>query len=372
MFLIIPLLSCSSKTEKAFAISKRLTIKDSLIIHLPDTIQHLGGLTRPTYNSTNRYFSYYTVTDQNIKVYSYARESQNWNLVRLSLNGKNQVYGQGAFNIKGNTITYIPFNAPKIIKLNNEGIKTSEYSFFSNRNMAFDSKIKNPVFHHDDENMYFDLGSYVSLSNPKTFEKTYTVGVYSFSKDTFTPIIKYPEEYHDKTWSGNDAEHHFVMRDELIFMNFAKSKYVYVYNNSGELVHRGLVNSENIKESKGNNTSDSMQNAIRQINNGYYSKIIYDKWRDVFYRLGVYFDVNYEINSAQDVANAFRKKKIFIITFDKDLNVLAQDEFDAMKTRLNEYYHWVNEEGLFLYQIPSSKPETTYQFAKFELQDISL
>ena len=56
----------------------------------------------------------------------------------------------------------------------------------------------------------------------------------------------------------------------------------------------------------------------------------------------------------------------------KDSLTLAQDEFDAMKTRLNEYYHWVNEEGLFLYQIPSSKPETIYQFTKFELQDISL
>ena len=97
-------------------------------------------------------------------------------------------------------------------------------------------------------------------------------------------------------------------------------------------------------------SGDSMENAMTQINNGYYSRIIYDKWRDVFYRVGVYFDVKNEITSPSEVAMAFRKKKILILTFDKDLNILSKNEFDAINNRLNEYYTWITEKGLFMYQ----------------------
>lgn len=367
------LFSCEQKSEVIDTyLTNALVLGDSLNIDLPDTIPHLGSLVRPLYNTKNDLFSYGIEDGGKINIFSYQKDLTKWKLTVLDINGPNQVYGNGAFNFFDSEIVYLPYNSPKILRLNEKGIKISEMSYFDNRDMAFDSKVKNPIIHDDGDNIFFDLASYVSFSDPETFEKTKTVGKYSHENDEFYPIVNYPKEFYDKTWSGNDAEHQFVIRDGLIYMNFVKSEFVYVYDDEGNLLNQKPIKSDKIKNSEGNRYSDSMMNAMEQMNNGHYPKIVYDRWRDVFYRVGVYFDVGYEIKSMQDVGSAFMKKKVVIIAFDKDLNILASNEFDAVENRLNEYYHWVNEDGFFLYQAPKEVTENRYQFAKFSLTKLPL
>lgn len=369
-FLVLIHFACSENFSRDYELNSRLVLTDSLTIYLPDSVPHIASLTRPLYNTTGDLFSYVTDEAGLLKLYSYDKDLATWKLTTLNKNGPNQVYQNGAFNLINDKIIFFPFNLPRVIKLDDNGNKIWDKEYFQNREMAFDSKVKNPVIHDDGQNIFFDLGSYVNFDNPGTFERTNTVGKFNYSEGEFNSIIKYPEEFHDKTWSGNDAEHQLIIRDDLLYMNFVKSEFIYVYDKEGKLVNKGLVKTSHIKNAKGKKSEDSMQNAIEQINNGHYAKVIYDPWRDVFYRIGVYFDVDYEVKSVQDVANAFRNKKLAILTFDKDLNVLANDEFSATANRLNEYYHWVNEDGLYLYQSPVSMSENIYQFAKFSLNKL--
>lgn len=358
-------ISCKESTERSYVLDRSLFISDSLSIVLPDSIPHLGSLARPFFNATANYFSYISEEEGFVRIHTYEKDKASWKSISLDLNGPNRVYGNGAFNIIGDEIVYFPYNTPKVLRLSLEGVKTFDKSYFVDRNMAFDSKVKSPVIHDDGENLFFDLGSYVDFDNPSTFESTQTIGKFDYKNEKFYPLITYPKEFHDNTWSGNDAEHQFVVRDDLIYMNFVKSEFVYVYDKNGKFLRKEAIKSIHIKNSKGKKSDDSMENAIAQVRNGHYPKIIYDPWQDVFYRIGVFFDVNYDVSSMQDVANAFRKKKLVIITFDKDLNVLGHDEFDALSNRLNEYFHWVNEDGLYLYQARSERNENVYQFAKF-------
>ena len=178
-----------------YKLSKELILKDSLTIDVPKNIQHLGGLVRPTYTTTNENFSYYVEKGQELIFHTYNRTFKQWSTIRLNKQGNQQVYGKGAFNLNEDGMLFIPFNNPKILKLNNHGIKLSEHKFFSNRNMAFDSKVKKPIISVVNENIYFDLGSYVNLNDPRTFEKTYTVAKYDTITKILEPMIKYPEEY---------------------------------------------------------------------------------------------------------------------------------------------------------------------------------
>lgn len=366
------LFSCSKDKERDLVLSKTLILKDSLIINLPDTIPHIGSLVRPSYSTTNASFSYPIDKGDNLEVYTFNKDSVKWRVIVLNKNGPDQVYGNGAYNLTDNGLVYLPFNTPKVLKLNNQGLKIWEKSYFGSRDMVFDTKVKNPVIHDDEESVFFDLGSYVDFNDPSIFEKTGTVGKYDYLEDKFYALVNYPEEFHGNTWSGNDAEHHLVIRDNLIYMNFVKSEFIYVYDTQGKFIKKDVIKSKNIKNSKGKKHPDSMQNAIQQVNNGHYVRLIHDPWRDVFYRIGVYYDVSYEVKSAQDVANAFRRKKLVVLTFDKDLNVLGNDEFDVTTNRLNEYYTWMSEDGLLIYQGSLENSDNQYQFAKLLLTDISL
>lgn len=359
--------ACRENFNENTQLNSTLVLRDSLQIFLPDSIPHLGSVIRPLYNTTSDGFSYATEESGFVKIHTYMKDSAKWKMTLLNQSGPDQVYGNGAFHIIDNEILYFPFNTPKILKLSNEGTKLWEKDYSSTRDMAFDSKVKNPVIHDDGEHIFFDLGSYVNFNDPSVFKSTKTVGKFDYKNEKFYSLITYPEEFHNNAWSGNDAEHQLTILNDRIYMNFVKSEFVYVYDKDGTLIKKEIIKSNHIKNSKGKKSEDSMENAIEQVRNGHYPKIIYDKWRGVFYRIGVYFDVNFEINSAQDVANAFRNKKIVIITFDKDLNVLGHDEFDALANRLNEYYHWINVDGLHIYQAPLGSTEDLYQFARFTL-----
>ena len=121
---------------------------------------------------------------------------------------------------------------------------------------------------------------------------------------------------------------------------------------------------------KGKRGNDIYQDALDQLNNGHYLKIIYDKWRNVFYRIGTFVDIQTPINDPQEFAKVYNKKKISITTFDANLKVVANDEFFALQERINENYLWVREDGLYIYAIPTEPTESNYYFRKIELKEL--
>ena len=100
-----------------YKLSKELILKDSLTIDVPKNIQHLGGLVRPTYTTTNENFSYYVEKGQELIFYTYNRTFKQWSTIRLNKQGNHQVYGKGAFNLNEDGMLFIPFNNPKDFKI---------------------------------------------------------------------------------------------------------------------------------------------------------------------------------------------------------------------------------------------------------------
>ncbi|MEC7752569.1 DUF4221 family protein [Roseivirga sp. UBA1976] len=348
-----------------------LILSDTISIFLPDSINHLGNTSRPFHNIYDNQFSYSTVDEGTIEIVSYNYRTDFWSKTTLYTTGPNQVYSEGAYSfINEKEFLFLPVIAPYIFKINTNGSIIKKYQYAANPMLAVDSKIKSSSVDIHDGKIYFDLAEYADFNITSTYENVKTIGVYDLTTGDFSKIINFPEEYHGRLWSSNDSEHSFVVRENKIYMNFSKSKFVYVYDLNGNLLTKKIIGNSKIRESKGKRGNDIYQDALDQLNNGHYLKIIYDKWRNVFYRIGTFVDIQTPINDPQEFAKVYNKKKISITTFDANLKVVANDEFFALQERINENYLWVREDGLYIYAIPTEPTESNYYFRKIELKEL--
>jgi len=382
MFKITILLLCFSscdrkrnfeKERKVFEHSKRMVLTDTLNIKLPDSISHIKSETRPFFSSDGWGFGYLTRgVDNNMYINRYLFQENKWEIIKINTQGPNQVYGQGAFSFseKNDMFYYFPLNTPRILEVKKNGEVQREHKYSPDRTVAYNSQVKSPNIIDDGQSIFFDIGEYRSLEDVSTYEEVSLIGIYDYQINKFRKIVKYPEEFHGKKWSPNDVAKNFVIADEKIFMSFSKSKYIYVYDLEGEFIEKSTVGIDAIKDSEGLKSDDSFANALAQVNNGYYHNLIYDKWRKVFYRIGIHYDVKQRVESPQDMGRAFQKRVMTIITFDSDLNIIAEAQFFTLQTFLMENYFLLNTDGFYLNATLPDQPENLYKFIRLELRDI--
>ena len=242
-----------------------------------------------------------------------------------------------------------------------------KYLYGESRVVSYNSQVKSPKVYDNGDYIVFDITEYMRLEDVSTFEKSKVVGVFNYKTNEFSKIVGYPTEFRNKAWSSNDVMRNTEIVNGNIYINFSKSRNIYVYNLSGEFIQAAKVGIDEIKESKGLQTGDPIENAMIMINNGYYPKMIYDKWRKVFYRFAVYMDTNEEIRTPEDFGRLMRKKTLSIITFDQNLNILAKNNFASFESGLNEEIYFVNENGLYILTYIPNFTENQYNFTKFNL-----
>jgi len=372
--LIFITFSCTKNTTKRQngELNSTLILSDTIKVFLPDSINHLGNTSRPFNNIYDNHFSYSTNDEDIVELVNYNYRTDYWSKTTLYKTGPNQVYSEGAYSfINQNELLFLPIVAPYILKINTNGSIIEKHQYAANPMQAVDSKIKSSSVDIHEDKIYFDLAEYADFNKTNTYKKIKTIGAYDLNTGEFSKIVNYPQEYHGKLWSSNDSEHSFVISQNKIYMNFSKSNFVYVYDLNGELITKKIVGNLKIRESKGKSGNDIYQDALDQLNNGHYLKIIHDKWRNVFYRIGTFVDIQTPINDPQEFAKVYNKKKISITTFDADLNIVANGEFFALQERINENYLWVRKDGLYIYAVPTEPTESYYYFRKIELKELN-
>ncbi|MBO3699136.1 DUF4221 family protein [Roseivirga sp. E12] len=360
------------KNKNDNKLTKRLVITDTLNIQLPDTITHLNNESRPFFSSDEKSFSYLTESFSDVmSLNRYSFEKNDWTVTRLHIQGPNQVYSLGAFSGEHDdgSFYYLPTIAPHILKVSSKGNVLENYEYSPNRDLAYNSQVKSPNIYDDGESIYFDLGEYRDLKNTSTFEEAYLIGAYNYKTNELKKLIHYPDEFRNKKWSTNDVGRNSVILKNRIYMSFSKSKKIYVYDLAGEFIKESEAGIDAIDESQGLESNDPFQNALAQINNGYYHTLIYDKWQKLFYRLAIHFDIENKISDPQDLGRAFQKRTLTILTFDENLNIVSKDSFLTAKSFISEEFYLMLEDGLYLNLNTPSQPENEYSFIKLTLID---
>ena len=99
-----------------------------------------------------------------------------------------------------------------------------------------------------------------------------------------------------------------------------------------------------------------------------YHNIMYDKYRDVYYRIA---EFPYELKKDESPFDTPTEREFSVIIFDKDLNIIGETKFPGSK-----YFYkmsFVGRDGLYISENNEANPEFDEDklvFACFALEDI--
>lgn len=116
-----------------------------------------------------------------------------------------------------------------------------------------------------------------------------------------------------------------------------------------------------------NPPGDANAGAKQNLEMARYGDLIYDEYRDVYYRF-VYPDTELDPNKQWIKAAVFGRKKFSVIVLDKEFNIIGETLFP--ESMYNSYVFFVNHEGLYIsadYQINYDQSENEMNFELFKL-----
>lgn len=380
IIIILTLSSCSNNANlnekgEVLKIDRKLSLGDTLVINIPDTINDISNITQPFYNFDDSRFCYQDkVVSNKLNIYCYDLNKKFWTSNTLNINGPDKVLSNGGFSMQSERIFYFPTNDSRLIILNNSGKKIKEFIYSEDRMVAYNSQVKVPfTFIDSADNIYFDITEYKRLDKESTFMDSKLIGKLNLESGEFDKIVPYPQEFIGKTWSTNDVGRNHVLVNDKVYFNFTKSKFIYKYSLDGSLIAKARIANSKIKDSQGLESNDPYQNALSQLKNGHYVAIVYDKWNKLFYRIATYLDTdaNLSLENPESIGQAFKSKTISLIAFNQNLEIIARNNFLTKDTGISESLFFVNQDGLHIYQNNVNRKEGEMYLRKVNQEIIS-
>ena len=114
--------------------------------------------------------------------------------------------------------------------------------------------------------------------------------------------------------------------------------------------------------------SEGIQSLVKLKERGEYHNFMYDKYRDVYYRI---VELPYELKQNESPFDDHRGREFSIIIFDKELNIIGETKFPG-----NKYFYkmsFVGRDGLYISENNLANPEFDEDklvFACFKLEDV--
>jgi hypothetical protein len=154
--------------------------------------------------------------------------------------------------------------------------------------------------------------------------------------------MTYPADYLQNGSKPMDASR--VFAENRFVYSFTADPYIYITEDHKSII-RKIAKSDYIDEVKPIPKNINIAQYERYIlETGLYGSIVYDKYRQVYYR---FCDIGTEIEEVENINKSVRNRiKQSIIILDKDFNKIGETILPEKKFRLNNYF--VLEEGLYV------------------------
>ena len=173
---------------------------------------------------------------------------------------------------------------------------------------------------------------------------------YDFKMDTVHWYdVFYPDNFWDKGKKISDFS--WAQREQKIYIAPLHDHEVQVFDMStSEVVERKQVKSDHVDRFNFLNEipGSPTEGLLSRISYDKYGPMIYDRYRDVFYRIFLPA-VNLEKDYSDEELNTLNYNRPFsgVTVLDKDLNILTEYEFDEYEVVV-DYNFFVGEKGLYL------------------------
>ena len=194
---------------------------------------------------------------------------------------------------------------------------------------------------------YLTMIGFVATETPmETPSNRPVVCLYDIDRDIVKYVVNYPQQYTESNWAGGFAYRlpSYAIKNNLIVVSFPASNELTVYDLSNQSQREVYAGSGKIKAIKP--YSSTKQEAIDNqkswdwyMQNPSYESILYDKFRDCFYRIARLADENYQRGQRDN------NKPIVLIKLNGNLEYMGEVLLPMDRKWLSQKV-FVTEEGL--------------------------
>lgn len=346
--LIVVFYSCNFKTERnSVEVNKSykynlIPLEKTLKFHLNNRIINRSLCLLPyTDDDKSRFLFYLSAYTNNISVFSIDSEKlvKTIKLESVGPDGVGNVMGFEVINFDSIYVT--PEHIRKLYLVNGMGkvISSIDYSSYSQEYVIYSGTsrtLENMKLGFKDGLIYLpfypgiDEGNYKSISP----ENVRFVSALNTSKKTVKTLnIGFPEDYwEDKFYPSFFG---FFMANNKFYINYMYDDRIACSTDSKiwktYIVPSKYANVKNIIPGDAGCSST-------------YDRLVYDKYRDIFYRFVSHEETMNGNKTIKDIAQY--PEKFSIIILDKDLNIIGETLFKDHSFDIAGYF--VNEDGLYL------------------------
>lgn len=360
VFLLCVASACTSeygeiKNIKSGKIAETVELRatDSIVYPLTSTVSHI--ITAFDYNLESRIFSFYASDT----IYRYKKDVL-YNKIPIRNRFVNTFSSKEAF------LWAIDYNRNRLFKMDSLGVivKDLEITPYIKYNPLPMTKIS-PII--EDKNKIYFFGNISGEYSDETSENRRVIGVYDLRTQQISYLVGYPQEYEHNFGGGlfRWVYADYNSKERKIVISFPASHSLWVYDidnlkKSEALFYAGSKFIESVKYLKSSKIFpvDSETKMRHFAETPSYSRIIFDPFRDVYYRIAEQGTV-YE-------GMVGWSKEISIIILDKTFNVIGESFIGKC---LNNYRYaiYVDQDGL---KIPVQSSEDILVFKNYVLCDI--
>lgn len=177
----------------------------------------------------------------------------------------------------------------------------------------------------------------------------------------------YPEHYRKANFGGEHCKlvYHTLGKDQSIIYSFPMDHYLYYYTDKSDSLQRVYAGSKYIQNIKSSDLpyskmkEDNKKGIQYYVSQSSYANIIYDKYKNLYYRIAEYPIKNWQINSRTFI------KPFSIIILDQNFNIIGESEIIDNESYNRDNIHCIPE-GLIIQKYNSN--EDIIIFSLFKLQ----
>ena len=243
--------------------------------------------------------------------------------------------------------------------------KTDEYQPLILTNLSPPFILKNTIY----------FTQIIDLPPGKTFNQKNRILGYNYKKDSIFELnnTHLPSIYNEQCYITPDYEISYAMvnKDTLI-INYPIDDNLYIYS----IKEQKVIGKKNVKSRfkkakvKGVDCDKKWDTKVywkHHYNSYIYTSIIYDKYKNIYYRILKLPKKDYDMNAKYNSLNI-----PFVITvLDKDLNIIAESKILNEKNKYIIFDYYVNSEGLWISCNNPDNPEYNEDKLRFELFNLS-
>lgn len=327
----------NNQQEDKFYLSRA----DKLIeVPYPDTVPPISAFWQAKGNSI--YFS----PSPTYSIFKFDLEDEKFSKVaHINSDGPDGVgFGLGAYYHNSDSVFVVDPYGRLVYLVNEKGKLKNIYSLNFHDGIELTPNIIYSRIHFSENNLYIPAVTY--LREPDLFERGYTIIKLDVLKEKAERLASYPDEYKGKNWPGVSYASNFYKDDKHLIANFRKSHNLQVasiednFSKFKEVTAKSkfIADMPSIPLAEEPNSDKAYKKFYE---NGYYLNILYDPYRQVYYRIGKYLAEDANGASPKELQ---QKLQSTVVILDKNFKKIGET---PLEEDVNGLIHIVNKEGLF-------------------------